>query len=84
MLMISISERCIQSVFCVLRYHLGVIKALTEKGLLPGVIAGSSAGSIVASIVAVNTDEELLQVFEEDLSINLFDGSESNFTKFQR
>lgn len=32
-------------------YHLGVIKALFEFGLLPRVISGSSVGSIMASVV---------------------------------
>jgi len=33
-------------------YHLGVIKALFERDLLPRVISGSSVGSIIASLVA--------------------------------
>ncbi|MFU8765095.1 MAG: patatin-like phospholipase family protein, partial [Haliea sp.] len=32
-------------------YHLGVVKALLEQGLLPRVISGSSAGSLVAGVV---------------------------------
>lgn len=44
-------------------YHLGVVKALHEEGLLPRVISGSSAGSIVAGIVGTKTDEELPAVF---------------------
>lgn len=32
-------------------YHLGVIKALFEFGILPRVISGSSVGSIMASVV---------------------------------
>lgn len=45
-------------------FHLGVIKALLEQGLLPRVISGSSAGSIIAGLVGVRTDEELRAVFE--------------------
>lgn len=45
-------------------FHLGVIKALLEQGLLPRVISGSSAGSIIAGLVGVRTDDELRNVFE--------------------
>eukprot|EP00804_Cyclotella_cryptica_P021086 CCRYP_021109-RB/>CCRYP_021109-RB protein AED:0.28 eAED:0.28 QI:426/0.75/0.6/1/0.75/0.6/5/0/486 len=39
-------------------YHVGVVKALMENGLMPRVLGGSSAGSIVTAIVATRTDEE--------------------------
>ena len=32
-------------------YHLGVVKALIEHGLLPRVISGSSAGSMIAGVL---------------------------------
>lgn len=32
-------------------YHLGVVKALYNEGLLPRVISGASAGSIMTAIV---------------------------------
>ncbi|MCR9090242.1 DUF3336 domain-containing protein [Algiphilus sp.] len=51
-------------------FHLGVVKALFERGLLPRVLSGSSAGSIIASMVCVRTDEQLPQLFERD-SLNL-------------
>jgi TAG lipase/steryl ester hydrolase/phospholipase A2/LPA acyltransferase len=34
-------------------YHIGVIKALYEKNLLPKIICGASAGSIIASVTAI-------------------------------
>lgn len=40
-------------------YHLGVVKALWEQGLLPKVLVGSSMGSIVAAGVCNRTDDEL-------------------------
>lgn len=40
-------------------YHLGVIKALLDRGVLPKVITGTSAGSLIASIACTRTDEEL-------------------------
>ena len=32
-------------------YHMGVIRALFEEGLLPRVISGASAGSIMAAVI---------------------------------
>ena len=42
-------------------YHLGIIKALLEQGLLPSVIAGTSMGAIVTGLVGTHSDEELLK-----------------------
>ncbi|MCK5770567.1 DUF3336 domain-containing protein [Algiphilus sp.] len=47
-------------------FHLGVVKALFENGLLPRVLSGSSAGSIIASMVCVRTDEQLPDIFARD------------------
>lgn len=61
------------------------MKALAEANLLPQVISGSSAGSIVAVLAGVNTNEELLCMFEPGaLQINLFDGDDSILSKFKR
>ena len=45
-------------------FHVGVIKALWEEGLLPRVVCGSSAGSIITAIVGTHTDDELSRIFE--------------------
>jgi TAG lipase / steryl ester hydrolase / phospholipase A2 / LPA acyltransferase len=45
-------------------YHLGVIKALYEQGLLPKIIAGTSAGSIVACFVGTTLWEKIPSWFE--------------------
>lgn len=47
-------------------FHLGVIKALWERGLLPQVIAGSSVGAIVAGILGVHTDAEIPDMLNPD------------------
>lgn len=41
-------------------YHVGVVKALMENGLMPRVLGGSSAGSIVCAMIATRTDEECM------------------------
>eukprot|EP00474_Spongospora_subterranea_P009139 CRZ09597.1 hypothetical protein [Spongospora subterranea] len=66
-------------------YHLGVIKALVNAGLLPRVISGSSAGSIVASIIAVKTDQELPEFFNaEAVQLDFFGEDDTIFTKMKR
>jgi len=45
-------------------FHIGVVKALWEQGLLPQVINGSSAGSIIAAALGTHTDEELPALFD--------------------
>lgn len=55
-------------------YHVGVIKALSDVGLLPRVMSGSSAGSIIAAVVCTHTDEELPELFKsEGWNLNVFD-----------
>ncbi|RKP16756.1 patatin-domain-containing protein, partial [Rozella allomycis CSF55] len=45
--------------------HLGVVKAMLERRLLPRVICGSAVGAVVASLVCVLDDEELLELLNE-------------------
>ncbi|RLV92004.1 Lipase 3 [Spathaspora sp. JA1] len=42
--------------------HLGVVKALYLKGLLPRIIGGSAVGAAVASLVGTLTDQELIPI----------------------
>lgn len=44
-------------------FHVGVVKALWERALLPRVLSGSSAGSLVAAMVGTRTDAELPRCF---------------------
>jgi TAG lipase/steryl ester hydrolase/phospholipase A2/LPA acyltransferase len=46
-------------------FHLGVVQALLEAGLLPRVLSGSSAGAIVAALICTRTPEELSELFAE-------------------
>jgi len=45
-------------------FHVGVVKALWEHGLLPTVMCGSSGGALVASLAGTHTDDELGRIFE--------------------
>lgn len=40
-------------------YHIGVMRALLDRGLLPRIILGTSTGAIMAALAAIHTDEEL-------------------------
>ena len=53
-------------------FHVGVIKALLEQGLLPNVISGSSAGALVAAIVGTRDDDSLHQVFQPRSIVAVF------------
>lgn len=46
-------------------YHLGVVKALWQAGLLPEVLCGASMGAMVAAGIATRTDDELAEMFED-------------------
>ncbi|MBK8971505.1 MAG: DUF3336 domain-containing protein [Hahellaceae bacterium] len=45
-------------------FHLGVVKALWERGLLPQVITGSSVGSIMAAMLGATTDDEIPEMLD--------------------
>jgi NTE family protein len=45
-------------------YHLGVVRALFQHGLLPEVVCGSSMGAIVAAGVCTRTDDELATMLD--------------------
>ncbi|CAG9971433.1 unnamed protein product [Clonostachys byssicola] len=46
--------------------HLGVIKALFLRGLLPRIITGTATGALIAALVSVHTTEELPAVLKGD------------------
>lgn len=45
--------------------HLGVIKALCLRGLLPRIVVGSGAGALVAALVGVHNENELLDFLNQ-------------------
>lgn len=49
--------------------HMGVVRLLIERGLMPRVISGTSGGSIVAGVLALHTDKEMLEeICTQDIS----------------
>eukprot|EP01038_Epipyxis_sp_PR26KG_P015029 gene15029-20222_t len=66
-------------------YHVGVVKALFEEGLLPRVIAGASAGSLTAAYIGTRTDDEFRSMFldtpeaeilRKEIPLNFFEFSD--------
>ncbi|MEZ5559602.1 MAG: DUF3336 domain-containing protein [Pseudomonadales bacterium] len=54
-------------------FHLGVIKALLEQGLLPNVISGASAGSLICAIIGTRKDPELRETFKPRRLVSTFE-----------
>ena len=53
--------------------HLGVMKALSEEGILPDIIAGTSAGAIVGGFIAAGVPhEQALEVIIKTNLLSLF------------
>ena len=46
--------------------HLGVVKALHLRGLLPRIITGTATGALIAALVCIHTEEELLTFLKGD------------------
>jgi TAG lipase/lysophosphatidylethanolamine acyltransferase len=55
--------------------HLGVVKALFLRGLLPRIIVGTATGALVAALVAIHSEEELPGVLRGDgIDLSAFAG----------
>jgi TAG lipase/lysophosphatidylethanolamine acyltransferase len=50
--------------------HLGIVKALFARGLLPRIITGTATGALIAALVGIHTEEELPRFLNGD-SIDL-------------
>ncbi len=50
-------------------FHLGVVKALAARGLLPDVLSGASMGALTACGVGVRTDDEIETLFANPRAI---------------
>lgn len=47
-------------------FHMGVVKALFLRGLLPRIITGTATGALIAALVAIHKEEELPDVLKGD------------------
>ena len=46
--------------------HLGAVKALHLRGLLPRIITGTATGALIAALVGIHTEDELLDFLNGD------------------
>jgi len=55
--------------------HLGVVKALFLRGLLPRIITGTGTGALIAALVSIHTMEELPRILKGDgIDLSAFAG----------
>lgn len=60
-------------------FHLGVVKALWQEGLLPHIMSGSSGGSVVGAMLCTHKDDEIEQFFDpKNLVLDFDDGKEKD------
>jgi len=60
-------------------FHVGVIKALWQEGLLPDILSGSSGGAIVGSLASTHSDDDLEKIFEPENLVHEIEQDESLF-----
>ena len=54
--------------------HLGVVRALHLRGLLPKIITGTATGALIAALVGVHSEKDLLNVLQgEHINLSAFD-----------
>ena len=55
--------------------HLGVVKALFARGLLPRIITGTATGALIAALVGIHTEDELPEFLSgESIDLSAFAG----------
>jgi TAG lipase/lysophosphatidylethanolamine acyltransferase len=58
--------------------HLGVVKALFARGLLPRIITGTATGALIAALVGIHTEDELPRFLNGDsIDLSAFAGKTS-------
>lgn len=58
--------------------HLGVVKALFDRGLLPRIITGTATGALIAALVGIHTEDELPRFLSGDsIDLSAFAGKSS-------
>jgi NTE family protein len=60
-----------------LYFHVGVVKAMWQQGLLPAILSGSSGGSVVGAFVCTHTDRELEGLFDPEYLVHEIEQEES-------
>jgi TAG lipase/lysophosphatidylethanolamine acyltransferase len=59
--------------------HLGVVKALFSRGLLPRIITGTATGALIAALVGIHTEDELPKFLSgESIDLSAFAGKQKS------
>jgi TAG lipase/lysophosphatidylethanolamine acyltransferase len=62
--------------------HLGVVKALFARGLLPRIITGTATGALIAALVGIHTEDELPRFLSgESIDLSAFAGDKGVLTE---
>ncbi|PQE25912.1 patatin-like phospholipase protein [Rutstroemia sp. NJR-2017a BBW] len=57
--------------------HLGVVKALFNRGLLPRIVTGTATGALIAALVGIHTEDELPRFLNgESIDLTAFAGKD--------
>ncbi|KAI8062118.1 acyl transferase/acyl hydrolase/lysophospholipase [Gongronella butleri] len=65
-------------------FHLGPLRALLDRQLLPPIVTGTSAGSLLGALVCTRTNEELAQVLVPGLAQRIRIAQDSWYQKLKR
>ena len=60
-------------------FHVGVVKALWQQGLVPDVLSGSSGGAIVGSLASTHSDKDLEKFFDPENLVHEIQKDETLF-----
>jgi TAG lipase / lysophosphatidylethanolamine acyltransferase len=62
--------------------HIGVVKGLYLRGLLPKIITGTATGALIAALVSVHSDSSLLDVLKGDgINLSAFERAKARMRK---
>ncbi len=64
-------------------FHIGVVKALWQEGVLPDILSGSSGGAVVGSLVSTHSDEYLEDIFVPEHLVEEIERDSGLFEQFE-
>ncbi|MGB5258319.1 MAG: DUF3336 domain-containing protein [Woeseiaceae bacterium] len=64
-------------------FHIGVVKALWQEGVLPDILSGSSGGAVVGSIVSTRSDKYLKDIFQPEHLVEEIERDSGLFERFE-
>ena len=62
-------------------FHIGVVRALWQEGLLPNVLSGSSGGSFVGSLLSTHSNRDLEYLLDPDYLIDRMEEETGHFRR---